>query len=131
MTNRIIPSALTALFLAASVASAEPLRVAGGHTSRNAPASGIRASMAAVRFEPERARQAGGAYSTPHKNSIATRASGAFAMGVLGVLGGGMFGASIGEAVTPGREGGGLQGVMVGVPVGAVLGAIAGWNLTR
>ncbi len=58
MTNRIIASTLTALFLAASVASAEPLHVAGAPGAANASASGIRASMAAVRFEPERARQA-------------------------------------------------------------------------
>jgi hypothetical protein len=130
MTNRIIASALSACVLAASVASAEPSQVVAGPTV-NTTAPSIRESIAAVRFAPARARQTGGYYSTPHKNSVATRASAAFVIGMLGTFGGAMLGGSIGEIMSPNSESGGLQGMMIGMPVGAVLGAIAGWNLAR
>ena len=128
--HRFIALTLVALFVTAPAASAGPSRVFGPATAANASAPGIRTSIATARFPADRASQPAAA-PAPHKNSIATKASAAFVIGMLGAVGGALVGASIGGAVGSSREYGGTYGAVIGVPVGTTLGAIAGWQLAR
>ena len=127
--NRFIALTLAALFFTPPAAFAEPVRVDSA-TVPTEPTPGIRASIAAARFPAERANQPA-SVPAPHKNSIATKASAAFVIGMLGAFGGALVGASIGDAFSSRPEYGAMYGAMVGVPVGTTLGAIAGWQLAR
>jgi hypothetical protein len=116
--------------LVATTADAEPARpVNAAHTSS------IRMSLERVRFD----RDGRDGYYVPtvgraSKNSPARKATAAFAIGFLGMLGGMYGGAWLGGVLGPeyGCETPPVpKGALIGMPIGGGAGAALGWRLAR
>jgi hypothetical protein len=96
-------------------------------------AGGIRRSVEQIRFDGS---SRGWSYATPPRragNGTAQKATAAFALGFLGMLGGmlagGWLGITVGEVCR--CDDPGLAGALIGMPIGAAAGGVAGWRLAR
>ena len=122
--RRFTALAIVSLFFMAPAVQASP-----GTPAAAAPARGIRASAASVRFDVGGDRPFVVAARTARRNTQAQRVGAAVAIGFLGMLGGMWLGAAIEGPCA--CDDPGLKGAMIGAPIGAVLGAIAGYELAR
>jgi hypothetical protein len=96
---------------------------------------GIRKSVERLRFDDiSRGSSYPPPYHLPRKNSTARKATAAFAIGFLGMLGGAFAGAWLG-AILPddcGCESAPIPtGALIGMPIGAAVGGAIGWRLAR
>jgi hypothetical protein len=95
---------------------------------------GIRASVERLRFDDKRRGSSyPPPYHLPRRNSTARKATAAFAIGSLGMLGG-MFGGAWLDAMVNdcGCETAPIPtGALIGMPIGAAAGGILGWHLAR
>src|SRR5205807_2023717 len=90
---------------------------------------GIRASIAQVHFGADPRGEWLASAASARANRPAQKATAAFALGFLGLLGGAWIGAKL-EADCR-CDDPGLKGAMIGAPIGAALGGILGWRLAR
>jgi hypothetical protein len=121
--RRFTAIALLSTFLTGPAAEAAPAA-----ESASASASNIRASVDNFRFDVSRYPPLVTAHPR-HANGPAQKATAAFAIGFLGMLGGLVIGAMLEPSC--GCDDPGVRGAMVGAPLGAVLGGILGYRLAR
>jgi hypothetical protein len=98
-------------------------------------AGGIRKSVEQIRFGGNgRGSSYPPPYHLPRRNSTAQKATAAFAIGVLSMVGGAYAGAWLGALVPDhcGCESVPIPtGALIGMPVGAAAGGVLGWHLAR
>jgi hypothetical protein len=122
---------ITAALVATIVAT--PAYAEPANPGRAAHTGSIRTSIEHVRFGAHSRDWAYVPAARPTgKASAAQKASAAFAIGSLGVMGGAWLGARLGGLLGGGGGDNPLpNAVLIGAPIGGVAGAVLGWRLVR
>jgi hypothetical protein len=118
MFRMILVAALSLVMCANAVQAEEPPAVA------HVPSGPIRMSVANVRFEVPDSSRFGARQRSAKRNGAVRKVTAGVALGVVGLFGGALIGASLDRNCR--CDDPGLTGAIIGAPIGAIAGAIAG-----